>query len=236
MWRSRWAVEYNRALASGMDGSRFDATYFATGCGLPYERNAHWLGFFGGIADRIVREINPRTALDAGCAMGFLVEALRERGVEAYGVDISEYAISQVHPSVKPYCRLGSITEPFERRYDLIVCIEVLEHMPAAEGEQAIANFAAHTDDVLFSSTPHDFTEATHDNVQPVEHWAERFALYGLFHDLDFDASFITPWAMRFRRDGSLQPHRLVRAYERVLARTREENRQLRDALQRARR
>ena len=102
-----------------MDDSRFDATYFATGCGLPYERNAHWLGFFGGIADRIVREINPRTALDAGCAMGFLVEALRERGVEAYGVDISEYAISQVHPSVKPYCRLGSITEPFERRYDL---------------------------------------------------------------------------------------------------------------------
>jgi hypothetical protein len=155
-----------------MDGSRFDATYFATGCGLPYERNAHWLGFFGGIADRIVRGINPRTALDASCAMGFLVEALRERGVEAYGVDISEYAISQVHPSVKPYCRLGSITEPFERRYDLIVCIEVLEHMPAAKGEQAIANFAAHTDDVLFSSTPHDFTEATHDNVQPVEHWA----------------------------------------------------------------
>jgi len=90
-----------------MDGSRFDATYFATGCGLPYERNAHWLGFFGGIADRIVREINPRTALDAGCAMGFLVEALRERGVEAYGVDISEYAISQVHPSVKPYLPAG---------------------------------------------------------------------------------------------------------------------------------
>jgi len=108
--------------------------------------------------------------------------------------------------------------------------------MPAAEGEQAIANFAAHTDDVLFSSTPHDFTEATHDNVQPVEHWAERFALHGLFHDLDFDASFITPWAMRFRRDGSLQPHRLVRAYERVLARTREENRQLREALQRVKR
>jgi hypothetical protein len=102
--------------------------------------------------------------------------------------------------------------------------------MPAAEGEQAIANFAAHTDDVLFSSTPHDFTEATHDNVQPVEHWAERFALYGLFHDLD------TPWAIRFRRDWATQPHRLVRAYERVLARTREENRQLRDALQRARR
>jgi len=41
---------------------------------------------------------------------------------------------------------------------------------------------------------------------------------------------------MRFRRDGSLQPHRLVRAYERVLARTREENRQLRDALQRVKR
>ncbi|MFN3705667.1 MAG: class I SAM-dependent methyltransferase [Thermoflexales bacterium] len=126
----------------------FDALYYATGCSMPYERNTEWLSFFGGIADRIVSDIQPRTVLDAECAMGFLVEALRERGVEAWGVDISPYAISQVHPSIREFCRVGSIAEPFERRYDLIVCIEVLEHMPAEEGERAIANLCAHSDDI----------------------------------------------------------------------------------------
>ncbi len=211
-------------------GSPFDACYYATGCGIPYERNAAWLNFFSGIADRIVSDIRPRTVLDAGCAMGFLVEALRERGVQAWGVDISDYAISQVHPSVREFCRVGSITDPFERHYDLIVCIEVLEHMPAAEGEQAIANLCAHSDDVLFSSRPDDFTEATHVNVQPIEYWAEHFARHGLFRDLDFDASFVTAWAMRLTR--SHRPvHRLVRSYERRLSRLQEENRQLRAAL-----
>ncbi len=59
----------------------YDAYYYATGCGQPYERNESWLRFFGGIADRIVSEIGPATVLDAGCALGFLVETLRERGV-----------------------------------------------------------------------------------------------------------------------------------------------------------
>src|SRR5947209_7221354 len=35
--------------------SLFGPEYFRTGFGgIPYERNTHWLNFFGGIADRIV--------------------------------------------------------------------------------------------------------------------------------------------------------------------------------------
>ena len=58
----------------------FDAYYYAHDCGLPYERNEQWLNFFGGIAERIVQEINPKTELDAGCAMGFLVEGSAHTG------------------------------------------------------------------------------------------------------------------------------------------------------------
>jgi len=194
----------------------FDAYYFAHGCGRPYQRDNEWLAFFDSIADRIVSDIQPRTVLDAGCAMGFLVEGLRTRGVDAYGLDVSEYAIEQVHPSVRPYCWRGSVTEQLPQRYDLIVCIEVLEHLQPAEAEKAIANFCKHADDILISSTPFDYKEATHFNVQPPEHWAELFARQGLFHDLDFDASFVTPWTARFRpRDKIL--HRIVRDYERRL-------------------
>jgi len=77
-----------------------------------------------------------------------------------------------------------------------------------------VANLCRFTDDILFSSTPFDFKEATHFNVQPPDYWAQLFARHQFFHDLDFDASFISPWAMRFRRQ-PLLPHEIVRQYER---------------------
>lgn len=208
-------------------GQYFDAIYYATGCGQPYRRDEVWLGFFGGVAERIVAEIGPGSALDAGCALGLLVEQLRARGVDAEGVDISEFAIASAHESVRKHVRVGSVAEPFVRRYDLIVCIEVLEHMPRAEAEAAVANFCAHSDDVLFSSSPHDYKEATHFNVNPPEYWAALFARHGLFRDVDFDASFITPWAARFRRRDE-PPHRIVAGYERRLWELRRENDDLR--------
>ncbi|HEX6463671.1 MAG TPA: hypothetical protein VFZ98_04435, partial [Vicinamibacterales bacterium] len=79
---------------------------------------------------------------------------------------------------------------------------------------RAIANIAAHTDDVLFSSTPFDYSEPTHVNVRMPEDWAEAFARYGFYRDVDFDASFVTKWAARFtRRNVPMQ--RIVRDYER---------------------
>jgi len=196
--------------------SIYGADYFEHSCGVPYRRDEHWLGFFGGIADRIVTDIRPGTVLDAGCAMGFLVEALRDRGVEAFGVDISEYAIEQVREDIREYCRVGSVTEPFADRFDLIVCFEVLEHLEPRDAETAVANICAHTDDCLFSSTPLDFIEPTHVNVQPPEYWTELFARHGLYRDVDFNATFVVPWARRYRRLEEPVP-RLLAGYERRL-------------------
>lgn len=205
----------------------FDAYYFANCCGRPYARDEEWFRFFGGIADRIVSDIQPGSVLDAGCAWGLLVEVLRQKGVEAYGIDISPYAIEKVHPDVKEFCWVGSVVEPFPQVYDLMVCIEVLEHMPKDESELAVKIICEHTQDVLFSSTPFDYREATHLNVQPPEYWAELFARSGFFRDVDFDATFITPWAVRFRRK-QLPLTRLVREYERKLFLFGKENADLR--------
>ncbi len=210
-----------------MHSQLFDAYYFSQGCGSPYGRTPEFLAFFDNIAARIVSDIHPATVLDAGCAWGLLVEALRKRSVEAYGIDISEYAISQVHPEVRPYCMVGSVTDPFPRRYDLVVSIEVLEHMPPDAAGAALANLCQATDDVLFSSTPFDYKEATHLNVQPPEVWSEMFARHAFVRDVDFDASMITEWAVRYRK--TQEPfHRLVRNYERKYWLLHKENSDLR--------
>jgi len=193
-----------------------------------YERSDHWMRFFGSVADHIVSDIGPRTVLDAGCAMGFLVEALRDRGVEASGIDISEYAISQVRPDIKAFCRQGSVTDPLPSRYDLIVSIEVLEHLVAEDAIRAVNNLCSATTDLIFSSTPQDYREITHVNVQPAEWWAEVFAKQGFFRDVEYDPStYVSPWAVRYRRTQDTFP-RTVGGYERLVARLKSENRTLR--------
>jgi cell division protein FtsB len=165
--------------------------------------------------------------LDAGCAKGFLVETLRDRGIDARGIDISAYAIQEVYGPVKPYCTVASITEPFPTQYDLIVCIEVLEHMPSFEASKAIKNICEHTDTILFSSSASDYAEATHFNVHQPEYWVREFGYYDFYHDLDFDASFITSWAMLFRRQKRVLAD-LVFDYERNCSQIKNENTDLR--------
>jgi SAM-dependent methyltransferase len=202
--------------SQGPPEAEYGATYYSNywGGGGAYERNERWLKFFGEVADAIVRDFHPTSVLDAGCAMGFLVEELRKRGVAADGVDVSEYAISQVHESVAAHCRVGSLTEPLGQRYDLITCIEVLEHIPPAECDRAIENLCASTDRLLISSTPGDYGEPTHLNVLPPEGWAAKFAAQGFLREIDHDVSYVSPWAALYVRQ-DLPLAEVVRRYDR---------------------
>lgn len=200
---------------SDMYGESYYRSHLATGSAdLAYERSEHWMTFFGMVADNIVTKLHPITVLDAGCALGLLVETLRDRGVDARGVDVSDYAISQAHAKVRDHVRVGSLTEPLGDAIDLVTCVEVLEHIPASEINEVVKNLTSITDRVLMSSTPDDYAETTHLNVQPPEYWAALFAEHGFIRDLDFDGSFLTPWAMLFRRSDAHTPD-VVRGYER---------------------
>jgi SAM-dependent methyltransferase len=194
----------------------YGAHYFRTYRGAPYERSPLWLGVMNSIADGIVAECaQARTVLDVGCALGFLVEALRDRGVEAFGLDLSSYAIGQVHERARPYCWVASVLDPLPERYDLIICHEVLEHLPPEDADAAVARLCGATDDVIFSSTPDGYDEDTHLNVQPIDYWASLFARHGFVRDLEFNRTgFVSRWACRFRR--SAEPlDRIVAGYER---------------------
>jgi hypothetical protein len=99
--------------------------------------------------------------------------------------------------------------------------------MQHPDSEAAVANLCRHSNDILFSSSPVDYKEVTHFNVQPPEYWAELFARQGFYRDVDFDASFLTDWAVRFRRKNEPVP-RMVRDYERKFWLLWKENRDVR--------
>lgn len=81
-------------------------------------------------ASSIINNIKFDTVLDYGCAKGFMVYALRLLGKEAYGADVSEYAVQNCHPKVKDYLQVIESTEQLTGGWDLIIAKDVLEHIP----------------------------------------------------------------------------------------------------------
>ena len=185
-------------------GERYNKFFFESFCGQDYSDDAMWSAHFSEIAERIIAYFSPKTVLDAGCARGYLVAELRKRGVEAYGVDISTYAIESAPSEIAPYLCVQSLTDPlpkhFPQKFDLVVSLEVLEHMFPEDGKQAINNLCSYTDTILFSSTPYDLENTTHVNVQQAEYWAKEFAERSFFKDAVQSVEFAAPWAMLLRK------------------------------------
>lgn len=194
---------FNDAHLGGYDDYRWD--------------NETWRSFFVSLADRVVGITNPRTVLDVGCARGLFVQALVARGVDATGIDVSEHAVESAHPDVRDRLRVASAAEPIEGHYDLVSCIEVLEHLSPVEAQAAIDAMTAVTARVLFSSSPADHDEATHVNTRPTAQWVAWFAERGFFRRTDVDLSFLSPWAVLLERD-ELTVHTLTQRYEQQLA------------------
>ena len=118
----------------------FDRDYFENGVATKKSnyKDYSWdrLGsYFQRTARHIVDLFKPERTLDVGCAKGFLVKALDELGVDAYGVDPSTYAVSNAHPDVADKIQqevAQSIPYPGDT-FDVVTCFDVLEHIPARE-------------------------------------------------------------------------------------------------------
>ena len=119
---------------SSLDPSKiFDEKYFEDGVRhrvSAYE-NYRWM------PERTIREassiinnIHFENVLDFGCAKGFMVYAMRLLGKEAFGVDVSEYAVNNSHPKVRDYLSVIKDVEDLKGGWDLILAKDVLEHIP----------------------------------------------------------------------------------------------------------
>jgi SAM-dependent methyltransferase len=69
--------------------------------------------------------------LDVGCAKGFLVKDLLTAGVDAYGIDISEYALMNCPAEVVGRLHLGSADRlPFpDKSFDAVISINTLHNL-----------------------------------------------------------------------------------------------------------
>lgn len=84
--------------------------------------------------------LNPKNCLDVGCGNGSLVYFLRLFGIDAYGVDLSKHAVELAGQKVKPYLRIGDVTDiPYkDNQFDLVLTFDVLEHVERDKIKKAI--------------------------------------------------------------------------------------------------
>jgi len=79
--------------------------------------------------------------LDFGCAKGYLVKAFRLLHYEAFGYDISEYALSTAPTEIQGYLSndLFSNSYGWYSRYDWIIAKDVFEHVPYDQIDQLLS-------------------------------------------------------------------------------------------------
>lgn len=78
--------------------------------------------------------------LDVGCAKGFLVKDLLSLGIDAYGIDVSEYAIQNCEPEVVGRLHLGTAEKlPFpSNSFQAVVSVNTLHNLARPECIKAL--------------------------------------------------------------------------------------------------
>lgn len=106
------------------------------------------------IAD-VIGRLDYASVLDVGCGQGSLLQTLTplKPSAQYYGVDFSDKAleVARRRAPQAEFARLDLTQGHLDRRFDLVLCTDVVEHIE--DDRKAIANLAAMTSKYLLVST-----------------------------------------------------------------------------------
>jgi len=129
----------------------------------------------------VMELVRPKSVLDIGCGPGAWLKTFKENGVSVVcGIDggyveRSTLLIDDRHFVAADLARPIKI----DREYDLAVCIEVAEHLPAMNARNLIEQLTTCAPVVLFSAAIPGQGGVNHVNEQWPRYWRERFAERG---------------------------------------------------------
>jgi ubiquinone/menaquinone biosynthesis C-methylase UbiE len=129
---------------------------------------------------KFLRKGSSLKMLDVGCGEGYYVRDAIEEGIDAYGIDISTYALENALAEVKDRITSGSITEiPFaDEEFDIMTAFDVIEHIHPKDTLNAVAEIrrVLKPDGIVIITTPSSnfgdwVSDLTHINVRPPKFW-----------------------------------------------------------------
>ena len=137
-------------------------------------------------AEFVNEKFNPKTVLDVGCATGKFVYYLNKLGINAYGIDGSDYALSQVDQKLKEKfhkVNLNSDLFPFDDEFfDFVGSFYSLEHIHNIEFFSRELHRTLKNDGIAWFLTPNlDQSGRTEVdvNTNKFSDWEKIFSNYG---------------------------------------------------------
>ena len=126
----------------------------------------------------IIKLFNPSSVVDVGCGLGHFLKAFIDAGIkDAAGVegpwlDKTKLAIDKVN-----VVQIRNLEQPFDmgRRFDIVLCLEVAEHLNEDAAEQFVQILTSHSDIIIFSAAIPYQGGQNHVNEQWTEYWQELF-------------------------------------------------------------
>lgn len=122
----------------------------------------------------------PRSVIDFGCAIGGHLEWFHERGVEVHGVEGNSKAFNH---AVVPVADLEEhdLRQRFEssNTYDLAICIEVAEHIPARFAGTLLDSITDSARTVFFTAAPPGQDGTHHIHLRNEQYWEDEFEKRG---------------------------------------------------------
>jgi SAM-dependent methyltransferase len=138
------------------------------------------IAFDEGLIGLILDLCKPRNSLDLGCGQGFYVRYLRERKVDAWGVEKEDLGELYKSPG---HLIQQDLSQPFDldEKYDLVLCLEVVEHISREYENIVFDNILKHMRKYLVFSGATPGQQGTgHVNERPESHWFSHLVRRGL--------------------------------------------------------
>jgi SAM-dependent methyltransferase len=129
----------------------------------------------------VIELLHPSSVLDVGCGRGTWLDVFLRHGVtDVMGVDGPYIPVTELE--IPPDAFVGhDLRRPLElgRRFDLVVSVEVAEHLDPDFASTFVSSLVAHASAVLFSAAIPFQGGAGHVNEQWPSYWADLFAVHG---------------------------------------------------------
>ena len=141
------------------------------------------------IVPRIIEKWSPRSVVDVGCGEGVWGNVLADAGTDVLGVD--GYHLQQERLQIRAFvaCDLSK-SVPRLGTFDLVICVEVAEHLPSRSAERFVTDLVNLGPRIVFSAATPGQGGTLHMNEQPHDYWISLFAGHDYSADLEFRRCF----------------------------------------------